>query len=90
MKKASKGKKQRTLTLAELSRLGYKPGGFIPIGAHEHMSTIFEMKDADNNKQAGFSYLQVLNEVDGVVLPNSFDYYRAQENYNLSEYQQRK
>jgi len=49
--------------------------GEIPIGHTEHVSSIYELVHSDGGMTASFSYLKVLREPYGVLLPEPFAYY---------------
>jgi hypothetical protein len=80
-----KNKQPRPITVKELHRLGYIPGGVISIGPN--VSGIYEMKNEDG-KQASFSYLQARGDVDGFILPLPFSEYLKHHEFDLSDYQE--
>ena len=65
------------VTVAALKQMGYTiTGEFIPVGGRYK---IFELKEVESGKVAGFSLLTQASNLPGVVLPNDLVYYRERK-----------
>lgn len=82
--KSKAKKKVKTITPKDLKGLGYEfTNDQVALGERPYKWGILKVKNSENTKEVGFSYLFSTRSMTGVILPNPFIYYQLHGIRNL-------